>query len=311
MRTIRNGLPSLRRLPPPTHPNKYEIRSISSHLCQLDPTPRPPIIWTYLKDFVRYQDGLEFQNSLVRHKIDNPSAPDWLILLQHHPVYTTGRRQQSDNQLELERDRLSIVNPTADFYPTLRGGQTTFHGPGQLVAYPILNLSLMDLNTRMYVDFLMNLLRSILVHPTLPRPIISLDPSENPDLPVGIFIGTQWCKIASVGIQVRRRITSHGFALNIEQECERGFKDIVACGLQSTKLTSIQSVLARSSSQTLINVTDLVKPTVDLFGKLSGKVMKEMNQDCRELDPIGYQLVDKFIHSQKKSPNTKLMSTHK
>ncbi|EFP85164.1 uncharacterized protein PGTG_11333 [Puccinia graminis f. sp. tritici CRL 75-36-700-3] len=293
--TIRKGLSGLGRL---SRPNHYQLRftSSSSHH-QHEPSTRPrPIIWTYLKDLVRYQDGYEFQNSLVRHKIDHPSAPDWLILLQHHPVYTTGRRQLSDHQLELERSRLSILNPRADFFPTLRGGQITFHGPGQLVAYPILNLGLMNLNTRMYVDFLMNLLRSILVHPTLPRPIISLNPADNPDLPVGIFIGSQWCKIASVGIQVRRRITSHGFALNIEQECERGFKEIVACGLRNTQLTSIQSVLAHP--QPRITVNDLVRPTVDLFGELSGIHMKQMDEDCQELDPIGYQLVQKFINSQ-------------
>ncbi|KAA1128523.1 hypothetical protein PGTUg99_020286 [Puccinia graminis f. sp. tritici] len=271
--TIRKGLSGLGRLSRPKR-DYYQHRSTSSSSHhQHEPSTRPrPIIWTYLQDLVRYQDGYEFQNSLVRHKIDHPSAPDWLILLQHHPVYTTGRRQLSDHQLELERSRLSLLNPRADFFPTLRGGQITFHGPGQLVAYPILNLGLMNLNTRI------------------------LNPADNPDLPVGIFIGSQWCKIASVGIQVRRRITSHGFALNIEQECEHGFKEIVACGLRNTQLTSIQSVLAHP--QPRITVNDLVRPTVDLFGELSGMHMKEMDQDCQELDPIGYQLVQKFINSQ-------------
>jgi len=263
---------------------------------QTQPTSRP-LIWTYLKTPVRYHEGYEFQNSLVRHKINNPTAPDWLILLQHHPVYTTGRRQLSDDQLKLEQARLASVNPTADFYLTQRGGQTTYHGPGQLVAYPILNLGLTNWNTRTYVDFLMNLLRSILVHPSLPQPILSLDPAKNPDLPVGIFIGSQWCKIASVGIQVRRRITCHGFALNVEKESELGFKHIVACGLENTQLTSIQSVL--SPHLPSVNVIDLVQPTVELWKELSGCVVKEMNSDCEALDPVGYNLVKSFIDSQK------------
>jgi lipoyl(octanoyl) transferase len=105
-----------------------------------------PIIWTYLKNPVKYHDGYQFQNSLVQHKINHPNAPDWLILLQHQPVYTTGRRQLSDDRLQLEQSRLATVNPMADFYLTKRGGQTTYHGPGQLVAYPILNLSLVNVS---------------------------------------------------------------------------------------------------------------------------------------------------------------------
>jgi lipoyl(octanoyl) transferase len=154
------------------------------------------------------------------------------------------------------------------------------------------------MDTRAYVDFLMTLLRQILVHPTLPKPIISLDPAQDPELPVGIFIGSQWCKIASVGIQVRRRITSHGFALNIEQECEQGFKEIVACGLKNTQLTSIQSVLSLPPGQPLVQVEDLLSPTVELFGYLSGNKMKEMDADCEGLDPIGYNIVKDFISSQ-------------
>ncbi|KAI9631408.1 hypothetical protein KEM48_014382 [Puccinia striiformis f. sp. tritici PST-130] len=277
----------------------------ANKLIQSIPTTirRRPVIWSYVKDLVRYQDGYQLQNELVRHKINNPSAPDYLILLQHHPVYTTGRRQLSDQQLELERDRLAIINPKADFFPTSRGRQITYHGPGQLVAYPILNLSMIDLNTRMYVEFLVNLLRSILIHPSLPKPIESLDPAKNPDLPVGIFIGTQWCKIASIGVQVRRRITNHGIALNVEDQSESGFKSIVACGLKDTQLTSIQSVLAQE-----LKVEDLVKPTIDLFNELLHPrvIMEEFdsnNQDYHE-DPIGFQILHKFLHSHSSLPSS-------
>lgn len=318
--------PSQSRFTPTSSHHLHSCRSIDHNSNdQLKPSTRTtkrPIIWAHLNHLVKYRDGHQLQNELVRHKIDHPSSPDWLLLLQHQPVYTTGRRQATRNHhhphgdthgpVELETSSLANLIPKADVFPTLRGGQTTFHGPGQLVVYPILNLSLMNWNTRAYVDFLMSLLRSLLLHPSLPRPIETLDPKDHQDLPVGIFIKSESTKVASVGVQIRRRITSHGFALNVERQSEEGFKFIVACGLKNTRLISLQSVLEeqedplRQAEKRPVNqpikVLDLILPTIELFGELSGREMKEMDETCQELDPIGYQLVHQFIHSKAQKP---------
>ncbi|MBW0489285.1 hypothetical protein O181_029000 [Austropuccinia psidii MF-1] len=250
-----------------------------------------PIIWKYISSHVPYQPALEFQNALVRHKIDHPNSPDWLILLQHKPVYTFGRRQADTFEIEAERNRVKSIFPQADFISTLRGGQTTFHGPGQLVGYPILNIGRMNLSTRMYVDLLLNFLQTILLHPCLPSPIETLDSRLNPKIPVGTFVGSEKSKIASIGVQIRRRISSHGFALNVERKCEIGFSHILACGLQGTRLISIESELGPKAQ---VKVEDLVKPTAEVFGKLIRRNIKELNQDCEELDSVGYGMVKQF-----------------
>lgn len=111
----------------------------------------PQILWTYLPSHVPYEVGLALQEALVRYRIDSknraefsssPSTttPDVLLLLQHTPVYTSGRREKDGEVLEVERQRLQAVAPGADYVMTMRGGQTTYHGPGQLTGYPILDL---------------------------------------------------------------------------------------------------------------------------------------------------------------------------
>lgn len=108
---------------------------------------RPPILWTYIPQPVPYEKGLLLQEKLVRSRLDalDPTRrSDLLILLQHKPVYTAGRRERGSDDARAEKERLQALwrslGQEADYVETLRGGQTTFHGPGQLVGYPILHL---------------------------------------------------------------------------------------------------------------------------------------------------------------------------
>lgn len=100
------------------------------------------ILWHYFPKPVPYQRGLELQEFIHQHQLSKKRAgleiPNVLLLLQHRPVYTTGRRQ---NVVALadERDRLKGLG--ADWIPTTRGGETTYHGPGQIVGYPLLDLA--------------------------------------------------------------------------------------------------------------------------------------------------------------------------
>lgn len=269
----------------------------------LTPSTLPPIYWIYLPTPVSYRDALALQQALVRNKIDSKSqvpSPDILVLLQHQPVYTAGRRATDNAWLAEETSRLSRVYPGSEFVSTLRGGETTFHGPGQLVGYPILDIGLMGISTRRYVDQLLKVISEILTHPVLPMPIKTLNPCDNPDLPVGTFVGDVGKKIASIGIQVRRRVTSHGFALNVERKCEAGFQHIVPCGLSNTRLISIESALADLAQEKMahtraVRVLDMVPPTVEMFGRWFGRKMCEIADTTEEgLDSTTRSLLRDF-----------------
>ncbi|SNX84578.1 uncharacterized protein MEPE_03287 [Melanopsichium pennsylvanicum] len=222
-----------------------------------------PVRMIYIPGFVPYHLGLALQEHLVKQRSDaratlraladtssdstcviaglttiEPSASeaelrkrasqDTLLLLQHRPVYTEGRRHDSEN--ELVSNHLRSLG--ADYYLTKRGGQITYHGPGQLVGYPILNLASMNLASRCYVDRIQDSLISLLAD----GGIRTVPPPEDH---TGVW-ADEYHKIASIGIQVRHRISSHGFALNVEKRAMQGFRHIVACGIVGRNMTCVQ-----------------------------------------------------------------------
>lgn len=177
-----------------------------------------------------------------------PPAPiPTVISFQTHPVYTTGRREHgtlTDEQLELLKSPLESLNShfqpdeAPEVWPTQRGGQTTFHGPGQLVVYPILDLKAQyplwprGLSPRCYV----NLLEQTTIN-TLARWGFKGIRTENP----GVWEEEGERKIAALGVHLRRNITSYGVGLNITTDL-RYFDRIVACGLVGKKVTSMQEL---------------------------------------------------------------------
>ncbi|KPV73523.1 uncharacterized protein RHOBADRAFT_4764, partial [Rhodotorula graminis WP1] len=144
---------------------------------------------------------------------------DLLLLLQHTPVYTAGRREKDPSQLEAEGARLRAVG--ADYVHAMRGGQTTYHGPGQLVGYSLMDLGAAQLSTRCYVDRLERFLSALTS--SLSVPVYPLEHT-------GVFTSPT-TKVGSIGIHIRRRISLHGFSLNVEQQTKAWFDHIVACGL--------------------------------------------------------------------------------
>lgn len=151
---------ALARTPASTflRPRTVRLASTCSTAAPGQAASLPPILWTYLPSRVPYEVGLALQEALVRYKIDAKNAsdfassssastsatPDVLLLLQHRPVYTSGRREKDAEVLDAERKRLAEAAPGADYVMTMRGGQTTYHGPGQLTGYPILDLGPMN-----------------------------------------------------------------------------------------------------------------------------------------------------------------------
>jgi lipoate-protein ligase B len=187
--------------------------------------------------------------------------PDLLLLLQHRPTYTAGRRQ---TQPSIQDDRLRLQNLGADFVSATRGGQLTYHGPGQIVGYPLIDLSRYSpvMGARDYVCRIQTFLQSHLkdFHGILHMP------SEH----TGVFLDPI-TKIGSIGIQVRHRLTSHGFALNVTREPLPWFNQIVACGLADVQAGSIESKL-----QKYLSIQDEIPALVRQFGHVFQRDMVKM-----------------------------------
>ena len=162
----------------------------------------------------------------------------------------------------------------ADVFHTQRGGLLTYHGPGQLVGYPILDLGAMGLSARCYIDRLQQSLRAALESPPIAVPT-QVAPSAEAKY-TGIWVDDTH-KIASLGVHVRHRITSHGFALNVLNTALQGFQNIVACGLPDVRLTSIEEQLQRQDRS-----MDLTLPQVG--GRVSAQLAHTLQRNI-ELAP--------------------------
>ncbi len=169
---------------------------------------------------VSFAEALAFQERLVARKRSEPTH-DYLLLLEHDPVYTIGRtrNQSSLGGLDALPAPVHVIN---------RGGQATWHGPGQLVGYPIIDLRTRQRDLHAYLRTLENVLVTVLANfgvPALIRPGLT-----------GVWVESR--KIASVGVGVRGWVTMHGFALNLGFDLS-GFDPIVPCGIADVQMTSV------------------------------------------------------------------------
>lgn len=198
----------------------------------------PPVLVHFFRRPLPYTATWNLQEKIHATQLalrDSGDHPDVLLLLQHRPVYTAGRRQ-TEPAIRDERVRLQKMG--ADFVSSTRGGQLTYHGPGQIVGYPLIDLSRYTptMGTKDYVCRIQKLLQC---HLHESHNILS-SLSEH----TGVFLDAT-TKIASIGVQVRHRLTSHGFAINITAEPLSWFNQIVACGLDDVRAGSIESRLNR------------------------------------------------------------------
>eukprot|EP00088_Acartia_fossae_P000383 TRINITY_DN10155_c0_g1_i3.p1 TRINITY_DN10155_c0_g1~~TRINITY_DN10155_c0_g1_i3.p1 ORF type:complete len:257 (-),score=48.92 TRINITY_DN10155_c0_g1_i3:521-1291(-) len=216
---------------------------------------------------VPYRAAYKLQEHLVATIKQNISQKDnrlnLLLLLQHPPVYTTGIRSKEYSVYEEER----LKKLGADFVRTNRGGLITFHGPGQLVAYPILNLNNFipqahrrkaGLGMRWYVKTLEEV-----VIQTISK--YGLEGSRSPH--TGVWVGDN--KICAMGVHNSQLVTSHGLALNANTDMA-WFKNIVPCGILDKGVTSLTQQLGRE-----ISVEETTPHLVDSFATQFGAEMVE------------------------------------
>jgi lipoyl(octanoyl) transferase len=169
-----------------------------------------------------FAEALELQERMVAKRREDRSLGDEFLLLEHEPVYTIGR---TPDQSSL-RGASSLPHP---LFPINRGGQATYHGPGQLIGYPIIDLHRCGRDLHRYLRWMEALLVEVLAE-------VRVIASTRPGL-TGVWVEDR--KIASIGVGVRHWITMHGFALNVCGDLSP-FDQIVPCGISNVTMTSIE-----------------------------------------------------------------------
>src|SRR5689334_13057963 len=176
------------------------------------------------------EDALELQEKLVAGKHKDSGANDELLLLEHEPVYTIGRTPDKSSLL----GAMHLPHPV---FAINRGGQATYHGPGQLMGYPIVDLRRCGQDLHKYLRWLEQLLIEALAEHGIAA-------SRRQSL-TGVWVADR--KIASIGVGVRHWITMHGFALNVCGDLSP-FNRIVPCGINNVTITSMEKETATAFS---------------------------------------------------------------
>jgi lipoyl(octanoyl) transferase len=181
-------------------------------------------LWVCHLGRIEYREGVALQER-VRAARQRDEIPDVLLTLEHPPVYTRGRRSGA-GELPMGEDWYRAQG--IDIVDTDRGGKITYHGPGQLVGYPIVRVD----DVVAYVRLLERALSTALAQEGVTA---RGRPEDGPDY-TGVWVGER--KIASIGVHVARGVTTHGFAVNVDNDLQP-FGWIVACGLQDVQMTSL------------------------------------------------------------------------
>jgi lipoyl(octanoyl) transferase len=192
-------------------------------------------LWVCQLGTLDYREALSLQER-VRAARQADAVPDVLLLLEHWPVYTRGRRS-APGELPMGEEWYRMQG--IEVIETDRGGKVTYHGPGQLVGYPIVRVD----DVVAYVRTLESALVAALAEEGVPSPRARFD--DGPDF-TGVWVGP--CKIASIGVHVQRGVTTHGFAVNVENDLQP-FGWVVPCGLEGVQMTSLIKETGRLAGQ--------------------------------------------------------------
>jgi len=182
-------------------------------------------LWTVHLGLVEYREAYALQER-VRAARQADAVPDVLLLLEHPPVYTRGRRSQP-GELAMGEDWYRLQG--IDIVDVDRGGKVTYHGPGQLLGYPIVRIA----DVVAYVRTIERAIVAALADVGVPGARVR---SEDGRDFTGVWLGDR--KIASIGVHVSRDVTTHGFAVNVDNDLQP-FEWVVACGLPDVRMTSI------------------------------------------------------------------------
>jgi lipoyl(octanoyl) transferase len=208
-----------------------------------------------------YAEVLELQRGLCRERMEGERHDDVLLLVEHEPVVTLGRGTRPSS---LPISPAVLTSRGIQVVEVERGGDVTYHGPGQVVGYPVLDLREHREDLHWYLRQLESVIIAALAELGVPA-------DRNPGL-TGVW--TRGRKIASIGIHVKQWVTFHGFALNVTTDLS-GFNLIVPCGIRDVVMTNVARELGRSDAEALEAATR--RAIVARFGKVFG---------YREIEPV-------------------------
>ncbi len=194
---------------------------------------------------IEYQEAYRLQIDL-HDRVLNQQQPPTILLLEHPPVITISKRKAAKSHLLTAESHLQSLG--IDVQPTDRGGDITYHGPGQLVAYPILPLAPLCLNIRRYIALLEDVLISILAQLNIP--------ATRHEAGIGVWVEDR--KIAAIGVRVKKWVSLHGIALNVTTNLDH-YQHIVPCGL-TQRVTSIQEILGHDTP-TMSHIKEITRQT--------------------------------------------------
>lgn len=214
---------------------------------------------------MRYAEAYDIQRSLVEQR-QQGRTPDHLLLVEHPHVVTLGRNGCQDHVLASDG---VLARSGIEFHHTNRGGDATYHGPGQLVGYPILDLQAWRRDVRAYVQAIEEvIIRAVGRFGVAAR--------HSGGGPIGVWVGQ--AKLAAIGIHISRWVTSHGFALNIDTDL-RYFQYIVPCGL-ALPVTSLRELGCQAPR------VEVAAALQDEFGSVFGcHMLQETKQELRQDRP--------------------------
>ena len=196
----------------------------------------------------RYLEVLDLQRKLVDLRQKN-SVPDILLIVEHEPVITLGRREKTTNILSTS---VELASEGIKVHPVERGGDVTYHGPGQLVLYPIVHLTQRSLSVRSFVYLLEETIIQVLAD-------FGIRAGRNPQHR-GVWVSH--LKVAALGVAIRRWVSFHGIALNVSPDMDH-FCHINPCELKSEQVTSMAKLLGENPS-----MEQVIKKVVDRFVEL-------------------------------------------
>ncbi|OAB55606.1 octanoyltransferase [Leptolyngbya valderiana BDU 20041] len=220
----------------------------------------------WVKTPIPYQIAWSWQRSLVERRRQTPELDDVLLLLEHPPVYTLGRGADP-NFLKFDPEAADSL----DLYRIERGGEVTYHCPGQLVGYPILNLNRYRCDLHWYLRQLEEVVLRVLSD-------YGLEGDRVPGL-TGVWV--EGCKLAALGIKVSRWITMHGFALNVCPDL-KGFEAIVPCGIADKPVGSLAQFRPH------VTVEQVVPQIFDRFIDVFEIEVAELSACDREVEVEGF-----------------------
>jgi lipoyl(octanoyl) transferase len=217
------------------------------------------ICWVVELGLVRYELACNLQQKLVQARKEG-AIPDVLLLCEHPHVITLGRNGRGENLLAPNH---LLAEMNVEFQPTDRGGDITYHGPGQIVGYPILDLAEHRRDVRWYVKQL----EEVMIRSTADFGLIAKRVEGQHGVWVGLEASGAEEKLGALGVHLSRWVTSHGFAYNVSTDL-RYFDLIVPCGIAGKCATSLERALGRN-----LGSQEVTQSLILNFGQVFGRTM--------------------------------------